>query len=269
MTVLEKIGTVCGFIPGVSIISGIIKAVIYSRRAKACREARLQMEKTASKIDEIVRNPIVGKGIVHSHSVHVNELLGERIDPSNDIENIFEFKANLYGGLVFASILQMIPVFGNLMGSHFEIFTFKYINQVKEYEKQDAQNRVVADYLGIELPEEEDPKKEFLEKVLITFANLGYYTQDEVIKNLYESCSEHNQEYEEGTPASEILKNQVKIEYDRIDEELKNLNKFEDSPLNHLAEIEQTREQKFDLQRQLTFLEGMYSKFNQDESKIE
>jgi hypothetical protein len=173
MTGLERLGFVLGCIPVVSTIAGLIKGFIYLHKAKLCEKKLKAMEATSNVVDDMCKKVLLGK----PDGFGLREL-------QNPVENQFQ----LYKKISNDSFIQMIPIFGNIMGGIEEYEHFEALEEAQQMEIPEQQYEQLAKVNSFELPnkETEKQKRDYLQKLLFTCHNLNLPTN--FMRDLYSEC---------------------------------------------------------------------------------
>lgn len=156
-TALENFGLVLGFIPGVSVIVGAVKAFIYYKKAqkaeKAENEAQQKVDQTAKKIDESLRNYKLNSSSNICYNIPMDHL-----------------KSRIYKELMLSALVEMIPFIGIGAASD----EVAYVMQLRKLDKGwsfEDQVQSLLRFYKVVLPEE-PKKREVMGHVLIAIDNV-------------------------------------------------------------------------------------------------
>lgn len=221
---LEITGNVLGYIPGVSTIAGVIKAIVYYNRSKgsAGNPAQQQMTKTADKIDSTLRTVNIG----------IFGTPGKITIPFDSAEQ------KIYSEICKTSLKEMIPLV-NIFYAVIESIRLSELNNIRNMKSGGFKPQV--DYLVESykvLPIKEDPsdpkKRDFFSHTLVAIHNLDlketykrtfnedgvsrdpeYISIKKVKMDLYEECCKNYDKNSNATPTDQ-LKIYLKKEIDKL-----------------------------------------------------
>jgi len=143
---LEILGCVAGFIPGVSTVTGVIKAYVYYKRSKSKKADKEKVEVTAQKV--------AGKPISDSRIQHLSRR-----------------EKAISGRLMTISLLEMLP-FANIVAALSEVTLLDELNDARAF-KQSTERQIqkLHHYYGV-TPIQDKEKEAFMNKVLFLLHNI-------------------------------------------------------------------------------------------------